>query len=46
MRLTERTLTKEYNKLSKRKEELVKFFDEYFGSPKKSIRITEEQLTD
>ena len=38
--------TKEYNKLSKQKEELTKFFDEYFGSSKKSIKKAGEQQID
>jgi hypothetical protein len=38
--------TKEYNKLSKQKEELTNFFDEYFGSSKKSIKKVGEQLID
>lgn len=38
--------TKEYNKFSKEKESLMKFFDEYFGSSKKSIKKDGEQLID
>lgn len=39
--------TKEYNKISKQKEDLMKFFDDYFSAlkktSKKEIKTTEEQ---
>ncbi len=38
--------TKEYNKLLKQKEDLIKFFDESFGSSKKAIKKDEERLID
>ena len=38
--------TKEYNKLLKQKEDLIKFFDESFGLSKKAIKKDEERLID
>jgi hypothetical protein len=38
--------TKEYNKFFKQKEDLTNFFDEYFGSSKKSIKKDGERLND
>ena len=38
--------TKEYNKFLKQKEDLIKFFDEYFDSSKKYIKKAGERSND